>query len=120
MHIYADRYEELFSYSMSLAQGNKGLAEELVSNLATTYFQDEKRLTKEIETLMPLNAQILRLHFFEKQTTKEIAKQLDLKTAQVTVRLQKAIGLIRRQINPDYYKKLIKKAYEHSRALGLR
>ena len=112
MHLYADRYEELFTYSMTLCDNNKQVAEEMVRTLSIQYFADPKKLNEEISKLPSDYADVLRLHFLKLLSPDQITKELPLTIYQVKSRIQKGVVKIRRKINPDYYVKLTERAYQ--------
>jgi len=112
MHLYADRYEELFAYSMNLANNDKLVAEEMVHTLSIQYFADPKKLDEELSKLPSDYADVLRLHFLKLLSPDQITKELPLTIYQVKSRIQKGVVKLRRKINPDYYSKLTERAYK--------
>jgi DNA-directed RNA polymerase specialized sigma subunit len=108
MHIYADRYEELFSYSMKQVN-DETIAEEITRELSVAYFKNEKLLAEELNKFSDLCQQIVTMHFYDKKTVVQIARELSLKYYQVKPKLDKTIAHLRQNINPGYYEKIRKR-----------
>jgi DNA-directed RNA polymerase specialized sigma24 family protein len=108
MHIYGDRYEELFSYSIKLTDGNKVLAEEMVRTLSIAYFTNEKKLKEAIAKLPPTYPEVVELFFLHSVPAREITQRLPLSIHQVKRRLVVSLFYLRREMNPNYIPNFLK------------
>ena len=118
LHLFEDKYEELFAYSMKLAGNNKGVAEEIVRSLSIAYFANEEKLKEELKKLPSTYPEVLELHFFQSMSPKEITQKLPLTIHQVKRRLQVGLFYLRQNMNPYYFKHWVKKADEYNNNLN--